>query len=73
VIGVHPARRIVARRQRHHQLRTYATAVASAGVSGGSGALRYAVQVGGRRRRVHLRERGDFGFGADRDDYKSPA
>jgi len=52
---------------------TYATAVASAGVSGGSGPLRYAVQVGGRRSDGFTSASGPetFGFDADRDDYKS--
>ena len=50
---------------------TYATAVASAGVSGSSGPLRYAVQVGGRRSDGFSAARGSetFGFDADRDAY----
>jgi vitamin B12 transporter len=52
---------------------TYATTVASAGVSGGNGPLRYAVQVGGRRSDGFSAASGPetFGFDADRDDYKS--
>ena len=52
---------------------TYATAVASVGVSGGSGPLRYAVQVGGRRSDgfSSLSSSDSFGFDADRDDYRS--
>ena len=52
---------------------TYATAVASAGVSGSHGPLRYAVQVGGRRSDgfSSLTSTDSFGFDADRDDYRS--
>jgi vitamin B12 transporter len=50
---------------------TYATAVGSAGVSGTSGPLRYAVQVGGRRSDGFnaLEDRANFGYDADRDPY----
>jgi vitamin B12 transporter len=50
---------------------TYATAVASAGVSGAIGPLRYAVQVGGRRSDGFgaASGPGTYGFDPDRDDY----
>ncbi len=51
----------------------YATAVASAGVSGTAGPLRYAVQLGGRRSDGFnaLRDPATFGYDADRDPYES--
>jgi len=52
---------------------SYATAVASAGVSGTIGPLRYAVQVGGRRSDGFSAASGPetYGFDPDRDDYKA--
>jgi vitamin B12 transporter len=52
---------------------TYATAVASAGVSGTVGPLRYAVQVGGRRSYGFSAASGPetYGFDPDRDDYEA--